>query len=107
VEADSDTIKLSWINSTECDSCTVSYTIEWKNITDGSKSGIGYTECTYYDIENLEACVTFEVSVSVVYEDGSSSDITSINVTTLTDGKWHVMCRFMACIYILYSNSYS
>jgi hypothetical protein len=81
----------------------VNYTIEWKN---ESESGGDYTEFTFYVIEDLEACVKFEVFVSVVCEDSNSSDTASINVTvtTLTDGKWHVMYRFMACTY---TNSYS
>jgi hypothetical protein len=96
-EAESHTIKLSWTNPDEEDNFNVRYAIEWKDITDGSKNGNDDTNNRHYDIQNLEACVTFTISVSVVYENGSRSEAAITNVKTLPDGKWHVMYRFMTC----------
>ena len=99
VETDSNSIKLSWINSTEDENCTADYTIEWKNITDGKRNGCDITGNKSCVIEGLEACVTFEVSVSALCVNKDVSELGITYVTTLPVGKWQVMCRFMACMY--------
>jgi hypothetical protein len=107
VEADSHTITLSWNNTNEDENCTVSYSIAWKDITDGSRNGSDITANNSYVIHSLEACVTFEVSVSALCINCSESEVNCseveaavTKVATLPDGKWHVMCRYMACAYI-------
>jgi hypothetical protein len=89
VGTDSHTINLTWIEPTEVENCNMTdeYAIEWKDSTDGSRNGSGVTNYTYYIIDNLEACVTFEVSLSVLCENGSRSEPTITNATTLPDGK--------------------
>jgi hypothetical protein len=101
VKAYSHTIKLSWNKSNGDENCTVSYAIAWKDIRDGSRNGSNVTTNNSYVIVSLEACVTFEVSVSALYVNCSESEAAITNVTTLPDGKWHVTCRFMACAYTI------
>ena len=76
----------------------------WKDIIDGSRNGSNVTENKDFVIDSLEACVTFEVSVSALDVNCSESEPAIANVTTLPDGKWHVMCSFMSCSY---TTSYS
>jgi len=95
----SDSIRLDWIYSCEDENSTVNYAIAWKDFTDESRNGSNVTENCFYVIEGLVACVTFEISVSALYENGSESEAAFINATTLPVGKWHVMYRFMACAY--------
>ena len=87
LEADSHTITLSWNNTNEDENCTVSYIIAWKDIIDGSRNGSNVTENNVIVIDSLEACVTFEVSVSVLDVNCSESEAAITNVTTLPDGK--------------------
>jgi hypothetical protein len=70
----------------------VSYDIAWKS---GSRSDTVNTTDNFFVIEELDACVTFEVSVTVNCIELAVLNTT--NVTTLSDGKWLVMCRFIAC----------
>lgn len=92
-------IELHWIYSREDENCTVSYAIAWKDFTDESRNGSNVTEDNLYVIDSLEACVTYEVSVSALYVNGNESEAAFTNATTLPVGKWHVMCRFMSCAY--------
>jgi len=137
---DTHSISLSWIHSNESENCNGSYAIVWEDVADGSRNCSGFLNNNSYVIDNLEACVTFDIydhDVSCNESDGSrncsgfSNIITYVidnleacvtfdiyvrdvscneseaeikNVTTLPDGKWHVMCRFMACAY---TTSYS
>jgi hypothetical protein len=94
---DSRTIKLSWSNSNEDENCTGNYDIEWKDITDGSRNGSANTTNNTYVIDDLEACITLQISVIVVDESCIDPEPAFINVTRRTDGKWHVICRFMTC----------
>jgi hypothetical protein len=96
LDADSHSITLSWENTNKKnEKCIASYAIAW-NITDGSINGSNTTTETFYVIESLEACVTFEISVSALYVNGIVSEPAVTKGTTLPEGKWHVMCRFMA-----------
>ena len=97
LEPDTNSINVSWINPYEEENCNVNYTIMWKDFTDESRNGSDFTENNNYVIDSLEACVTFEVSVSALCVDSGESETETANVTTLADGKWHVMCRF--CTY--------
>jgi hypothetical protein len=90
VEPNSNSISLSWINPYEEENCSVSYTIAWKGITDASSNGSYVTEDNSFIIGSLEACVTFEVSVSALCVNCSESETEIINVTTLAAGKLHV-----------------
>jgi len=119
VETDSQSITLSWNDTNVVENYTASYVIAWEDITDGSKNGCNITTNNSYVIHSLEACVTFEVSVSGFYgncsedcatlvsdlnENCNVSEAAITNATTRSDGKWHVMCRFMTCAY---TTSYS
>ena len=122
MEANSHSITLNWTDTNNVDNSNVSYAITWKDITDGSKNGCAIATNNSYVINNLEACVTFEVSVRGLYgtcseecetfevsvcasyESCNVSEAAIGNATTLSDGKWHVMCRFMTCAY---TTSYS
>jgi hypothetical protein len=97
VGPDTHSINASWINPCEEDNCTVIYTITWKDFADESRNGNESTTNNTYVIENLEACVKFEVSVSVLCVNSSEPETESKNVTTLADGKCHVMSIF--CTY--------
>lgn len=96
-EPHSHSIQLDW--QCEDGNSIANYTIAWKDFTDESRNGRDVTYNCSYVIESLEACVTFEISVSALYVNGSESEAAFINATTLPDGKWHVMYRFMACAY--------
>jgi hypothetical protein len=97
VEPDINSIKLSWINPYEEEKCSVNYTITWKEFTVESRNGSDSTVNDSYVIDSLEACVTYEVSVSALCVESNKTETEIANVTTLADGKWHVMCRF--CTY--------
>ncbi|GFG35640.1 hypothetical protein Cfor_03483, partial [Coptotermes formosanus] len=84
-EADSHTIKLRWTKPTENGNCVLRYAIEWKALEDGSRNGSGVTENEFYVIGSLEACETYEVSVSAVNENHNTSEADVTNITTLAD----------------------
>jgi hypothetical protein len=86
-EADSHTIKLRWTKPTENGNCVLRYAIEWKALEDGSRNGSGVTENEFYVIGSLEACETYEVSVSAVNENHNTSEADVTNITTLADCK--------------------
>jgi hypothetical protein len=77
--------------SCEDENCNVSYAIAWKDFTDESRNGSNVTEDNVFVIDSLEACVTYEVSVSALCENCSESEAAFKNATTLPFGKWHVM----------------
>ena len=87
VEEDSHSIRLNWIKPVENGNCAVAYDIEWKAITEGSRTDSNVTEDEFYVIENLEACVTYEVSVRARNSYSNTSDAEMKNVTTRPDGK--------------------
>jgi len=113
VEADSHTITLSWNDTNDAKDCDVSYAIVWKDITDGSKNGCIIATNNSYVIDSLEACVTFNISVSgfcrncneacetleAADESCEVSEPAIANASTFADGKWHVICRFMVCAF--------
>jgi hypothetical protein len=87
-EPDSHTINLTWTKPTQNGNCVVHYAIEWKAIADGSRNrNNSFTENEFYVIDNLEACETYEVSVSAVNENNNTSEADVTNITTLADCK--------------------
>jgi hypothetical protein len=96
VEEDSHSIELNWIKPVENGNCVVAYDIEWKAITEGSRSDSNVTENEFYVIKNLEACVKYEVSVRARNSYNNTSDAEMMNVTTRPDGKLLLMCWSMA-----------
>jgi hypothetical protein len=106
VDPHSHSITLSWNHTNEKNkNCIASYAISWNDTTDGSKYGSDTTNSTSYTIENLEACVTFDISVIALYDYGIESAPATTNGTTLPDGKWHVLFRFMSHSFIHSFNS--
>jgi hypothetical protein len=83
VETDSHSLKLSWINIHDDENCTVIYVVAWRDITDGGEIGSNITENISFIIDSLEACVTFEVSVSALCVNCCGPESVLINVTTL------------------------
>jgi hypothetical protein len=87
VTEDSHTITLNWTKPSKNDSCIKHYVIEWKATIYESSSNNSKTTEEFFVIEGLEACVNYEVSVSAMDNNYTTSEPEFRTVTTLTDGK--------------------
>jgi hypothetical protein len=102
VNRDSHVIGLNWTKPIESGNCKISYAIYWRAITHANSSNHSNTLDEFYVIGGLDACVTYEVSVTAVHEFiNQSSDSEVKNVTTLADGKWQLM--YMSQAYTCFS----
>jgi hypothetical protein len=88
VTEDSHDLTLNWTKPSESDACIEYFVIEWKSIAyKNSSEGSSNTTEEFFVIEDLEACVDYEVSVTAVDKNKNNSEPEVRNVTTLTDGK--------------------
>jgi hypothetical protein len=92
-------IILNWTNPSGSGSCINKYVIEWKAITYENDIQSVIIQEKFYIIQGLNACKIYEVSVEAKNVNNDSSGAEVKNVTTLTDGKWLLICRSMACTY--------
>lgn len=78
---------VNWMNPSK-NSCICNYTIQWKDITHNfTGSNNSNTEEESFVIEGLDACTTYEITVTAICEGGGKSKPVSDFVKTCTDGK--------------------
>ena len=75
-----------WNNTNADEKFFVIYSIVWN---DGRRLGFGITTNNYFVIDSLEACVAYEVTVSVRCVQSGAAMKHVPSVRTLPAGKWH------------------
>jgi len=71
--------------------CVTQYVIYWKHaLSESSNSSIVSNEEDSYVIEDVDACVDYNVSVRAENEKNESIDAVTGNITTETVGNYHV-----------------
>ena len=83
-------ISVNWKKPTVNDTyCVTQYVIYWvHNISGGIDSRIVGSEVDSFVIEDLDACVDYEVSVRAVNENNESADAVTNNTRTETLGNY-------------------
>jgi len=70
--------------------CVMQYVIYWVHALNGSSnSSIVLSEENSFVVENLDACVEYEVSVRAVNEENESMDVVTGATKTETAGNYH------------------
>ena len=84
-------ISVNWKKPNLNSYCVTQYVIYWVHTLSGSKnSSIVSSEENFLVIEDLDACVGYEVSVTAVNEkNNDTSDPATCNTTTETAGNYH------------------
>ena len=90
LEPGSHNISVNWKKPTLNRYCVTHYVIHWVHTKSGSKnSSIVSSEEDSFVIEDLDACVEYEVSIEAVNEENESSDAVTNKNTTETVGNYH------------------
>ena len=86
-------ISVNWRKPTSNSYCVTQYVIHWSHPVNGSNvSSIDPSEENFnYSlvINDLDACVEYEVSVIAEYEENQSTGAVTCNTTTETAGNYH------------------
>ena len=83
-------ISVNWKKPNSDSYCVTHYVIYWVHALSGSKnSSIVSSEEESVVIEDLDACVQYEVSVEAVNEKNESTDPVTCNSTTEAVGNYH------------------
>jgi hypothetical protein len=87
----SNNIEVNWKKPTSDSNCVANYIIEWVNpLVSGSEgSHTASSDEFSYNIEDLDACEEYEVSVTVVNVDGEGAEAVTRKATTETAGNYH------------------
>jgi hypothetical protein len=78
---------VTWSEPSVNSYCVSSYYIEWKENSDNSSSTGNGTTTVTYDIQDLEACIEYEVSVVAMNLETERSRPVNKTSRTNTDGK--------------------
>ena len=80
-------ISVNWNKNVSNSYCVTDYVIYWTHGVNGSNdSSVHPSEQNSFVINDLDACVEYEVSVRAVNENNKSSDAVTDNTTTETAG---------------------
>jgi hypothetical protein len=83
-------ISVNWKKPNLNSYCVTQYVIYWvHNVSGSNNSDNVSSEEESYVIENLDACVEYNVSVRAVNEENNSKDPVTDNTTTETVGNYH------------------
>ena len=84
-------IIVNWMKPILNSHCVTQYVIYWEHALSGSNdSRIVSSEYDSFVIEELDACVDYNVSVRAKNEKDESTDAVTGNITTETVGNYHV-----------------
>ena len=83
-------ISVKWNNTTLSGNCVTNYSIQWgHNVSESKNSIIVSCEEDSYVIEDLYACVEYEVSVEALNEENENTDVVTGKTRTQTVGNYH------------------
>ena len=90
LEPGSHNINVNWNKPINDSYCVTQYVIYWKHNLSGIVNNKNdSSEEKSYVIQDLDACVEYEVSVRAVNEENESSDAVTDKTTTETVGNYH------------------
>jgi hypothetical protein len=84
----SHSISVNWTKPTIDSYCVKQYVIYWVHSGSKDSNAVSSKE-GYFVIEDLDACVEYEVSVRAVNEEDESTDAVNGNTITETVGSYH------------------
>jgi len=100
LEPGSHNITVNWNKPINDSDCVTQYVIEWKYTLSGIvNTKNDSSEENSYVIEDLDACVEYEVSVRAVNENNESSDAVTDKTTTQTVGNYHEQIILLFLLY--------
>ena len=89
-------ISVNWKKPTENSHCITHYVIYWvHNINGSNNSRTVGSEVDSFVIEDLDACVDYEVSVRAVNENNESADAVTNNTRTETVGNYQAQIMLL------------
>ena len=89
--ASSHNISVTWEKPFVNSYCVTQYVIHWVHTLSENENDITVPiEAVSYVIDDLDACVKYEVSVTAVNEENERGDAVTCNTTTETVGNYHV-----------------
>jgi hypothetical protein len=92
----SDKIIVKWEKPGSNSDCVTNYVIEWVSTVNGSESKNEVTSDEFYTIEDLDACVEYEVSVTAVNADGNGTKAVT-DKTTTGNYHTHIILLYLYC----------
>jgi len=104
LKSDSHSISVNWSEPILNNYCVMQYVIYWLHTVNGNinSSIVSSDKDSFLVIENLDACVKYEVSVRAENEKNESSNDVTSNTTTKADGKYHTLI-ILLCLWYGYT----
>jgi hypothetical protein len=100
--AGSQIVAVFWKKPISNGNCITNYIIEWVNTVSGNKETVSVArEVEFFILENLDACVEYEVSVTAVNADGVGGNTVTGTAKINSAGNYHthiiLLCLLCAC----------